>query len=102
MRGTARIACAGLVALAFAAANPEAARAAGGPPADVAALQVALRAHGLYAGPVDGIEGPGTLAAVRALQSRAGIAVDGIAGPATRAVLGWRGRAPPPARGAGG
>jgi murein DD-endopeptidase MepM/ murein hydrolase activator NlpD len=94
MRGATRIACAGLAALAFAAASPEAARGAGGPPADVAALQVALRADGLYAGPVDGIEGPTTLAAIRALQSRAGISVDGIAGPATRAALGWRGRPP--------
>src|SRR3954454_6534081 len=98
MRGAARIACAGLAALAFAAASPEAARGAGGPPADVAALQVALRADGLYAGPVDGIEGPGTLAAIRALQSRAGIAVDGIAGPATRAAL-WRPAWAPPMAG---
>ena len=30
--------------------------------AGVAALQVALRAKGLYAGPVDGVPGPGTKA----------------------------------------
>jgi murein DD-endopeptidase MepM/ murein hydrolase activator NlpD len=71
--------------------------AAAAPPAhasqgDVAALQVALRAHGLYAGTVDGIAGPATAAGVRAFQRAAGLAVDGIAGPATRRALGWRGR----------
>jgi murein DD-endopeptidase MepM/ murein hydrolase activator NlpD len=60
--------------------------------ADTAALQVALRANGLYGGTVDGIAGPGTRAAVRALQARRGLAVDGIAGPRTRRVLGRRGR----------
>jgi murein DD-endopeptidase MepM/ murein hydrolase activator NlpD len=59
---------------------------------DVAALQVALRARGVYAGSVDGIDGPATRAGVRAVQRRAGIAVDGVAGPATRRALGWRGR----------
>lgn len=61
--------------------------AASGDP-DVAALQVALGAHGLYSGTVDGIAGPATVSAVRALQRRAGIAVDGVAGPQTRAALG--------------
>jgi peptidoglycan hydrolase-like protein with peptidoglycan-binding domain len=75
--------------LALALACCPAARAAD---AGVAALQVALRAHGLYPGTVDGIDGPATAAAVRALQARAGIAVDGIAGPQTRRALGWRGR----------
>ena len=60
--------------------------------ADTAALQVALRAKGLYGGAVDGIAGPGTRAAVRALQARRGLAVDGIAGPRTRRALGRRGR----------
>ncbi len=73
---------------------------------DVAALQVALRADGLYAGDVDGIAGPGTAAAVRVLQRRRGLAVDGIAGPRTRAALGRRGRPPygsrPLRRGAAG
>lgn len=59
---------------------------------DVAALQVALRALGLYSGSIDGWAGPGTRSAVRSFQSRAGLAVDGIAGPATRAALGGRGR----------
>lgn len=58
----------------------------------VAALQVALRAHGLYRADVDGIAGPRTRAAVRAFQRRQGLAVDGIAGPRTRAALGRLGR----------
>src|SRR4051794_24332127 len=57
-----------------------------------AALQVALRARGLYAGTVDGVRGPGTAGAIRAFQARAGLMVDGIAGPLTRRRLGWRGR----------
>lgn len=71
---------------------------AGVPPAaqagdpDVAALQVALRARGLYGGTIDGLGGPGTAAGVRVLQARHRLAVDGIAGPRTRRVLGRRGR----------
>jgi murein DD-endopeptidase MepM/ murein hydrolase activator NlpD len=57
-----------------------------------AALQVALHARGLYAGSVDGLAGPRTAGAVRRLQRRAGLAVDGVVGPATRRALGWRGR----------
>jgi murein DD-endopeptidase MepM/ murein hydrolase activator NlpD len=57
----------------------------------VAALQVALRAKGVYDGTIDGFAGPGTRAAVRALQRRAGIAVDGVAGAQTLHVLGRRG-----------
>src|SRR5918999_132734 len=59
---------------------------------DVAALQVALRARGLYGGDVDGIAGPRTRRAVRVFQRRAGLVVDGIAGPRTRRALGRRGR----------
>jgi murein DD-endopeptidase MepM/ murein hydrolase activator NlpD len=70
----------------------------GASPADVAALQVALRARGAYGGTVDGIAGPETIAGVRAVQARAGIAVDGVAGPATRRALGWRGRPAPGVR----
>jgi peptidoglycan hydrolase-like protein with peptidoglycan-binding domain len=58
----------------------------------VAALQVALRARGLYAATVDGVRGPLTREGVRRFQARRGLAVDGIAGPRTRAALGWRGR----------
>jgi murein DD-endopeptidase MepM/ murein hydrolase activator NlpD len=60
--------------------------------ADVAALQVALRARGLYEGAVDGVAGSRTGAAVRSFQRRAGIAVDGVAGPQTRSALGRRWR----------
>jgi peptidoglycan hydrolase-like protein with peptidoglycan-binding domain len=57
-----------------------------------AALQVALRAKGVYGGTVDGVLGPVTREGVRRFQSRRGLAVDGIAGPRTRRALGWRGR----------
>lgn len=60
--------------------------------ARVAALQVALRSHGLYQGDVDGVEGPATEIAVRELQARAKITVDGVVGPETRKALGKLGR----------
>lgn len=56
--------------------------------ANVAALQVGLQARGLYGGTIDGVMGPRTRRAVRALQRRAGILVDGIPGPQTRRALG--------------
>ncbi len=58
---------------------------------DVAALQVALRATGTYAGSVDGVAGPATAAALRLVQGAAGLPVDGVLGPRTRAALGRRG-----------
>jgi murein DD-endopeptidase MepM/ murein hydrolase activator NlpD len=58
----------------------------------IAALQVGLRARGVYGGNVDGLAGPGTSTGIRTLQRRAGIAVDGIAGPRTRRALGALGR----------
>lgn len=54
----------------------------------VAGLQVALRAFGLYGGPIDGIPGPQTIRATRAFQNRAGLVPDGRAGPRTRRALG--------------
>ena len=73
------------VVLAGAAVIPHASAAAD--PA-VAALQVGLHARGLYAGPIDGLEGPATARAIRRLQKRARISVDGVVGPQTRRALG--------------
>jgi Putative peptidoglycan binding domain len=59
-----------------------------GSPADQAkALQAALAAVGCYAGPVDGVIGPVSLAAVKEFQSTKGLVVDGVAGPQTQAAL---------------
>ena len=60
--------------------------------ARTAALQVALKAHGLYPIAVDGVRGPYTTRGVRLLQQRRGLIVDGIAGPRTRHALGRLGR----------
>ena len=60
--------------------------------ASTAALQAALRAHGLYRGDVDGIHGAATRSAVRRFQRRRRLVDDGIAGPRTRRALGRRGR----------
>jgi murein DD-endopeptidase MepM/ murein hydrolase activator NlpD len=60
--------------------------------AGVAALQVALRARGLYAGSVDGLKGPLTSAATKRFQQRAGLAQSGFAGTNTREALGRYGR----------
>lgn len=60
--------------------------------AGVAALQVALEGRGLYHGPIDGLDGPATSAAIRRFQRRAGLRPDGVAGPSTRRALGRYGR----------
>ena len=75
--------------LALALAAPAAGAAAD---ARIAALQVALRANGVYDGTVDGLIGPRTEHAVRAIQVRAKITVDGVVGPETRRALGKLGR----------
>jgi LysM repeat protein len=53
-----------------------------------AGLQVALRAQGLYLGPIDAIIGPKTVAAVRKFQRVHGLRVTGIADVRTRRQLG--------------
>ena len=54
---------------------------------DVAALQFKLAWRGFPAGPFDGVLGPRTENAIRQFQRHAGLAVDGVAGPATLAAL---------------
>lgn len=61
-------------------------------PANVAALQAALKSLHLYGGFVDGIKGPLTRHGVISFQRHRGLRVDGVAGPQTRRALGWRGR----------
>ena len=60
---------------------------AAGRPA-VAALQVTLRHHHVYKGPVDGLIGSATTAAVMRFQRRHGLTPDGVAGPKTRRAFG--------------
>jgi len=79
-----RLALAGALAAAWAAAAP--ASAALNP--QHAGLQVALRAQGLYLGPIDAIIGPKTVAAVRAFQRGHSLHVTGIADLRTRRELG--------------
>jgi peptidoglycan hydrolase-like protein with peptidoglycan-binding domain len=78
--------------LAAALAALELAPTAGAFNPQIAGLQIALRQHGLYRGPVDAVQGPKTVRAVRVFQRRHRLAVDGLAGPRTRAALGRRGR----------
>jgi murein DD-endopeptidase MepM/ murein hydrolase activator NlpD len=68
-----------------------AASGATGDPA-LAALQAALAQRGMYVGAVDGVQGPATQEAVKALQAQAGLPADGVAGPKTRAALGALGK----------
>jgi len=74
-----------LLALVAALALAPAAEAMGRP--GIAALQVTLRARGLYHGTIDGIKGPMTTNAVRRFQRRRGLVVDGIVGPQTLRAL---------------
>src|SRR4026209_195881 len=52
--------------------------------ARVAALPVALRAHGFAPGPVDGVRGPSTSGALLRFQRAKGLVPDGRVGPVTR------------------
>jgi peptidoglycan hydrolase-like protein with peptidoglycan-binding domain len=58
----------------------------------VAAVQIGLKARGLYADTIDGLWGPRTARGVRSLQWRTSLAVDGVVGPRTRQALGRLGR----------
>jgi hypothetical protein len=58
----------------------------------VAGLQVALRARGLYGGAIDAIRGPLTIRGVRHFQSAHHLRVTGRAGLSTRVALGKLGR----------
>jgi LysM repeat protein len=78
-----RLAFAGALAAGLAAATPASALNP-----QHAGLQVALRAQGLYCGPIDAIVGPRTLAAVRSFQRSHGLEVTGIADVRTRRALG--------------
>ena len=84
-----RLALVGALAAGLAAAAPSA-HAASNP--QQAGLQVALRAQGLYRGPIDAIAGPLTVAAVRAFQRGHSLRVTGIADARTRAAMGPLGR----------
>src|SRR4051794_22377879 len=70
-----------LAAPAAAASNPQ-----------LAGLQVALRAYGLYLGPIDAESGPLTARAIRSFQQRKHLHADGIPGKRTRMALGPLGR----------
>jgi LysM repeat protein len=78
-----RLTVAGALAAGLAAAAP-----AGALNPQHAGLQVALRAQGLYLGPIDAIIGPRTLAAVRSFQRGHGLPQTGIADVRTRRELG--------------
>jgi len=79
-----RLAMAGVLAAAWAAAAP----AGAAPNPQHAGLQVALRAQGLYDGPIDAIVGPRTVAAIRAFQRTHGLRVTGLADARMRRELG--------------
>jgi len=57
----------------------------------VKSYQQALKSAGFDPGPIDGIRGPKTIAAVRAFQAAKGLAVDGVVGPKTTAAFGGGG-----------
>jgi LysM repeat protein len=78
-----RLALAGVLAAGLAAPT-----AAGALNPQHAGLQVALRAQGLYDGPIDGIVGPRTVAGIREFQRTHGLRVTGIADVRMRRALG--------------
>jgi hypothetical protein len=86
-----RILLLGAVAACVLAVAP-ATLASGGRNPQTAGLQVALRAQGLYRGPIDAISGPATVAALRRFQRIHGLPVTGLANANTRKALGPLGR----------
>jgi LysM repeat protein len=54
----------------------------------IAGLQVALRAHGLYCGGIDGVAGQATVKAIRSFQRHAKLPATGVADVRTRLALG--------------
>jgi LysM repeat protein len=85
-----RILLTGAVAVSAMAVAPTALALARNP--QTAGLQVALRAQGLYRGPIDAISGPKTVDAIRAFQRIHGLPVTGLANGRTRKALGPLGR----------
>jgi peptidoglycan hydrolase-like protein with peptidoglycan-binding domain len=81
-----------LILAAALAAGLAAAAPAGASNPQHAGLQVALRAQGLYLGPIDGVVGPATVRAARAFQRREGLPATGLADARTRRALGPLGR----------
>ncbi len=80
----------GLAALAVARAAGRAAEAADAfprPPADWTEVQIALARRGFSGGPIDGVRGPQSAAALKAFQKRAGVPETGELDAATRTVL---------------
>ena len=73
-----RIVLAGLVLVAVLVTAPVG-LASGSRNPQTAGLQVALRAQGLYRGPIDAISGPETVAAVRDFQRLQGLPATGLA-----------------------
>ena len=56
--------------------------------ADIKEVQTRLKKWGYYTGAVDGINGPKTIAAVKAFQRKYGLTADGVVGPLTAAKMG--------------
>jgi peptidoglycan hydrolase-like protein with peptidoglycan-binding domain len=57
----------------------------------VADLQTVMKRLGYYSGPIDGVYGPATSAAVTEMQKALGVTADGIFGPTTDAALKGKG-----------